>query len=99
MFMFVNGAIAEGAKESKWTGVDEVVIEKFAKEHGREAKEPLIGDDQGDLMLFLFLTAGTVGGFAAGYYWRDLLTEKKAVQAKVNSATLTAGSSAAGKRE
>ena len=57
----------------KWSGVDESVIEKYAKEHGREASEPLINTDQGDLLLFVFLLAGTVGGFAAGYYWRTLI--------------------------
>lgn len=61
---------------AKWTGVDEAVIEKVAKEHGREASEPLINMEQGDLPLFLFLIAGTVGGFAAGYYWRTLITGK-----------------------
>ena len=60
-----------------WTGVDEAVVEKVAKEHGREARKPLINTDQGDLLLFVFLLAGAVGGFAAGYYWR-VLTEKKA---------------------
>ncbi len=95
-----NAAAAEGSKESKWAGVDEAVIEKIAKEHGREAKEPLIGDDQGDLMLFLFLLAGTVGGFAAGYYWRVLITEKRATPAKVNSAAgPLEGPSAVRKRE
>lgn len=59
----------------KWPGVDESVVEKYAKEHGREAREPLINTDQGDLLLFVFLIAGTVGGFAAGYYWR-VLTER-----------------------
>jgi hypothetical protein len=56
----------------KWPGVDESVIEKYAKEHGREAREPFINTNQGDLLLFVFLIAGTVGGFAAGYYWRKL---------------------------
>jgi hypothetical protein len=56
----------------KWPGVDESVIEKYAKEHGREAREPFINTNQGDLLLFAFLIAGTVGGFAAGYYWRKL---------------------------
>jgi ABC-type cobalt transport system substrate-binding protein len=55
-----------------WTGVDEAVIEKIAREHGREAKPPLIDTDRGDLLLFIFLLAGAVGGFAAGYYWRVL---------------------------
>ena len=58
--------------EDKWGGVDESVVEKFAEEHGRAAKEPLINTDQGDLLLFLFLLAGTVGGFIAGYNWRRL---------------------------
>jgi ABC-type cobalt transport system substrate-binding protein len=66
----------------KWSGVDESVIEKVAKEHGREAREPFINTDQGDLLLFVFLLAGVVGGFIGGYYWRAL-TEKKVVRAKV----------------
>lgn len=64
------------ASESAWTGVDESVVEKYAKEHGREAREPIINTDQGDLLLFVFLLAGAGGGFAAGYYWRTL-TEAK----------------------
>lgn len=64
------------AGESRWSGVDESVIEKIAQQHGREAREPLINTDQGDLLLFVFLLAGAVGGFVAGYYWRAL-TEKR----------------------
>ena len=60
-----------------WTGVDEAVVEKIAKEHGREARKPLIDPGEGDLLLFLFLLAGTVGGFAAGYAWRMLVSEKR----------------------
>ena len=60
-----------------WTGVDEAVVEKIAKEHGREAKPPLVSPDKGDLLLFVFLLAGAVGGFAGGYYWRMLISEKK----------------------
>jgi hypothetical protein len=65
----------------KWPGVDESIVEKFAREHGREAKEPLINTGQGDLLLFVFLLAGIVGGFTAGYYWR-ILTAEKPPQAK-----------------
>lgn len=61
----------------KWPGVDESVVEKFAKEHGREAREPFINTDQGDLLLFVFLLAGTAGGFIAGYYWKELTENKK----------------------
>ena len=60
----------------KWPGVDESVVEKYAKEHGREAREPFINTDQGDLLLFVFLLAGAVGGFIGGYYWRSLMIEK-----------------------
>jgi cobalt/nickel transport protein len=60
----------------KWPGVDEAVVEKFAKEHGREAKGPLINTGQGDLQLFVFLIAGAAGGFAAGYYWRKLIENR-----------------------
>lgn len=60
-----------------WVGVDEAVVEKIAKEHGREARQPLINTDKGDLLLFVFLVAGAVGGFVAGYYWRALMQEKK----------------------
>ena len=60
-----------------WTGVDEAVVEKIAKEHGREARKPLINPGEGDLLLFVFLVAGVVGGFAAGYYWRVLMSGKR----------------------
>jgi cobalt/nickel transport system permease protein len=62
--------------EEKWPGVDKAVVEKFATEHGREAKRNLINTDQGDLLLFVFLIAGAAGGFAGGYYWRILVERK-----------------------
>ena len=64
------------SEKEKWPGVDETVVEKYAKEHGREAREPLINTDQGDLLLFVFLLAGTFGGFIAGYSWRKLMERK-----------------------
>ena len=72
----------------KWPGVDESVVEKYAQEHGREAHEPLINTDQGDLLLFVFLLAGAAGGFAAGYYWRILMVEK-APKTKGEDPTIT----------
>ena len=60
-----------------YVGVDEAVVEKIAKEPGREARKPLIDPGEGDLLLFLFLSAGAVGGFTAGYFWRKLISEKK----------------------
>jgi hypothetical protein len=63
-------------KVEKWPGIDESVVKKIAREHGREAREPIINTDQGDLLLFVFLLAGAVGGFIAGYYWRRLISER-----------------------
>lgn len=60
----------------KWSGVDEAVVEKFAQEQGRPAKDSYINTNQGDLLLFVFLLAGTVGGFTAGYYWRVIVERK-----------------------
>lgn len=60
----------------KWPGVDETVVQKIAGEHGRQASKPLI-PIEGDMQLFAFLLAGTVGGFAAGYWWRVLMEGSK----------------------
>ena len=62
----------------KWSGVDESVVKKIAQEQGRKAWEPIINTDQGDLLLFVFLLAGAIGGFIAGYYWRILMVERPA---------------------
>ncbi len=70
LFMAVP-AIAENAA-SKWPGVDKVVIEDIASKAGRSAREPFINTDQGDLLLFMFLIAGVLGGFVAGYAYRSL---------------------------
>jgi cobalt/nickel transport system permease protein/cobalt/nickel transport protein len=70
---------AAGAEEQKpkWPGVDETVVEKYAKDLGREAREPFINTDQGDLLLFLFALAGAVGGFVMGFYWHKLFVAGK----------------------
>lgn len=60
----------------KWPGVDEAVVNRIAREQGRAEKPSLLPTAEGDLQLFLFLLAGTVGGFVAGYYWRVLLEGK-----------------------
>lgn len=61
---------------NKWVGVDESVVEKVAEEHGRTAWTPFINTDQGDLLLFVFLLAGTAGGFVLGFFWRKLFIKK-----------------------
>ena len=62
--------------QNKWSGVDESVVKKVAAEHGRTAWKPFINTDQGDLLLFVFLVAGTLGGFVLGYNFRKLFIEK-----------------------
>ncbi|MGO9567394.1 MAG: cobalt ABC transporter permease [Desulfomonilaceae bacterium] len=60
--------------DNKWPGVDEAVVQKFAENAGRPAREPFLNFGEGDIQLFFFLIAGAVGGFVAGYYYRDLFT-------------------------
>lgn len=73
----VFGLNSASFASEKWPGVDEAVVEKVASEHGRASCPPLIDTDQGDLLLFAFLLAGAVAGFAGGYYWRMLVAERK----------------------
>jgi hypothetical protein len=72
--LLLSGALA-GAEPS-WPGVDEAVVEKIAAEAGRHARRPFIDTDRGDLLLFVFLSAGIVGGFAIGYTNRQLFVER-----------------------
>ncbi|MCX6966844.1 MAG: cobalt ABC transporter permease [Verrucomicrobia bacterium] len=64
-------------QSGNWAGVDEVVVEKIAKQAGRPARKPYINTDQGDLLLFFFLIAGTAGGFVGGYCFRELFPPEK----------------------
>ncbi len=77
-FLVLAGILVSGwfVPEAKWAGVDEAVVEKFATEAGRPPSKPLINTEQGDLLLFLFLLAGTLGGFIAGYQFRHLFPPK-----------------------
>ena len=66
---------ASASFAENWKGVDETVVQKIAEEHGRAPVTPIINTDQGDLLLFVFLGAGAIGGFAAGYFYRRLIAE------------------------
>jgi cobalt/nickel transport system permease protein len=76
IFLALAAASPVPAAEPRWQGVDETVVEKFAAEAGRPPREPFINIEQGDLPLFLFLVAGAVGGFVAGYTFRGLFPPK-----------------------
>ncbi len=53
-----------------WQGLDDVV-EKVAADAGHPAREPYI-NPEGDLLLFMFLLAGVIGGFIIGDTFRGL---------------------------
>ena len=63
--------------QDTWSGVDDTVVEKFAKEAGHPAREPYINTEKGDLLLFFFLIAGVSGGFVGGYCFRELFPPEK----------------------
>ncbi len=68
--------LVAGDRTSRWEGVDKSVVEKYATAAGRLPRAPWIDTDRGDLLLFLFLLAGAAGGFAGGYFFRDLFQPK-----------------------
>ncbi len=57
---------------SNWRGVDEAVVERFAREADHPPRDPYIPTDRGDLLLFFSLLAGVAGGFVGGYFYRAL---------------------------
>jgi ABC-type cobalt transport system substrate-binding protein len=77
IFLALGMYIGLRISDSKWTGVDESVIERFAVEANRPPQTPLINIEHGDLPLLLFLLAGAAGGFTAGYYFRGLFPPKE----------------------
>jgi len=78
------GAMCAGSVSAaeKWPGIDDAVVNKIAREHGRQERPSLFPAAEGDLQLFVFLLAGAVGGFVAGYYWRVLLEGRRAEEKK-----------------
>jgi ABC-type cobalt transport system substrate-binding protein len=67
-----------------WEGIDATVIEKVASEAGRPPWEPYFNTDQGDLLLFLFLLAGAIGGFVMGYAFRTLFPPNRTADRRSN---------------
>ncbi len=75
-------AAAVVAHAGAWPGVDETVVEKYATAAGRSPQAPLLNLGEGDLRLFAFLTAGAVGGFVLGFYFRELFPRKTSSRGK-----------------
>ncbi|XXT20394.1 hypothetical protein WME94_02335 [Sorangium sp. So ce429] len=65
-----------GCGGASWDGVDEAVVRRVAEEAGRHDTGPLFAGLEGDLLLFAFLWAGLLAGFAIGYYSRVLFVER-----------------------
>ncbi len=76
LIVFASLITSRAFAEEKWKGVDETVIEKYAGEHGAQKKDCFL-KLEGDMQLFAFLAAGAAGGFAAGYFFRDLKDKKR----------------------
>jgi hypothetical protein len=71
----LSGLARASEPPSRWSGIDETVVEKVAAEAGRQPHGLWFEMDQGDLPLFLFLCAGIVGGSVCGYCFRMLFVE------------------------
>jgi len=67
----VRARSAAGGAEA-WSGVDDSVIGRFVAEAGRPPPRPILDWVHGDLLLFAFLWAGLLAGFALGYWGRAL---------------------------
>ncbi|MGB9618126.1 MAG: hypothetical protein ACP5M0_02545 [Desulfomonilaceae bacterium] len=76
---FAVAALVLSSHNAEWPGVDDSVVKKFAEKAGRPPVDPYINIAQGDLELFFFLLAGVVGGFTAGYYYRQLFSTATSV--------------------
>ena len=62
---------------TKWTGVDELVINQFAVKGGLHTQTGTPDEEESDeLLLSVFLLAGALGGFVTGYYFRELFPKK-----------------------
>lgn len=72
----LGAAAADAPPAELWAGVDEAVVKRIATDFGRPPHTPLINTDQGDLLLFLFLSAGAIGGFVAGWSARGLFGKR-----------------------
>ncbi|WP_437307383.1 hypothetical protein [Sorangium sp. So ce388] len=65
-----------GCGGASWDGIDEAVVRRVAEDAGRHDTGPLFAGLEGDLLLFAFLWAGLLAGFAIGYYARVLFVER-----------------------
>jgi hypothetical protein len=77
----VIGSIALSAnnivrEEGIWSDVTDVLSGKTAEQAGREARDPYINTEQGNMLVFFFCLGGVAAGSTIGYNWRKLFAEK-----------------------
>ncbi len=59
-----------------WSDATDILSGKAADQAGREARDPFINTEQGNMLVFFFTLGGVAAGFIIGYNWRRLLAEK-----------------------
>ena len=62
--------------EGVWSDATDVLSGKAAEQAGREARDPYINTEQGNMLVFFFCLGGVAAGSAIGYNWRRLFAEK-----------------------
>ncbi len=63
-------------EEGIWSDATDVLSGKAAGQAGREARDPYINTEQGNMLVFFFCLGGVVAGSIIGYNWRRLFAEK-----------------------
>ena len=63
-------------EEGTWSDATDVLAGKAAEQAGREARDPYINTEQGNMLVFFFCLGGVAGGSIIGYNWRKLIAEK-----------------------
>ena len=63
-------------EEGAWSDATDVLSRKAAEQVGREARDPYINTEQGNMLVFFFTLGGVAGGSIIGYNWRKLIAEK-----------------------
>ncbi len=66
---------ATSHKAGPWGDTTDIVAEQAANGVGRQATDPLINIDQGNILVFFFTLAGLLAGPVIGHYWRQLMIE------------------------
>ncbi|OGO24978.1 MAG: hypothetical protein A2144_10290 [Chloroflexi bacterium RBG_16_50_9] len=63
-------------EEGLWSDATDVLSGQAAEQVGREARDPFINTEQGNMLVFFFCLGGVAAGSIIGYNWRRLFTEE-----------------------